>query len=226
MGSIALDNGESVYVHDGTGSADPVAISGLEGSSVANLMKNRERFDYTWANASERTSQTGMVQGSRGYQEDVKAEYLYDNSAWRLALPYIEFTATTTVSSNNTLTNLGVFSVDATSSTDTAIVTPGANGILRFTNPGVYSVSLLVQMTTGGTPAPANGRTFIEITVPPGYSDIVVRANINTAEDAGSVALPALRVSSSNYDLQFDIHKNTATASISAVSRVRIARLG
>lgn len=90
MGSIPLDNGESVYIHDGTGSADPVAISAAEGSSVANLMKNRERFDYTWANSTERTEQTGMVQGSRGYQEDTRAEYVYGSSGsvWQLtALP-------------------------------------------------------------------------------------------------------------------------------------------
>lgn len=140
MGSIALDNGESVYVHDGTAAADPVAISAAEGSSVANLFKKRERFDFTWANAAERGSQTGMVSFSRGIQEDTKTEYVYDGGQWRLASPYIELSAgNQSFGAGNYLAQTG-WSVDATRSTDTALVTV-SGGVFTFVRAGIYMIS-------------------------------------------------------------------------------------
>ncbi len=92
MGSIPLDNGESVDYPDGSSSGLASAFATFA-TAIANLFKKRERFDFTWANSSERTGQTGMIQGSRGYQEDTKAEYAYDGSTWRLtALPARSFT--------------------------------------------------------------------------------------------------------------------------------------
>ena len=152
MGSIPLDNGESVYTHDGTGDADPIAISAAEGSNLAALMRNRERFDYTWANSTERGAQTGMVQGSRGYQEDTKTEYLYDSSAWRLATPYAEF------SGSNISMGAGIYeagnawTVDATRSTDTTFVTVSGNAF-NFVRPGVYMMSATAELSAVGSNA-------------------------------------------------------------------------
>lgn len=160
MGSIPLDNGESVYIHDGTGSADPVAISAAEGSSVAALMANRERFDYTWANSAERVAQTGMVQGSRGYQEDTKTEYLYDSSAWRLATPYIEFSGGNQVIPDTGEHGLTGWSVDGTRSSDTTMVTNSLHGF-TFVRPGIYIIQMRVAGGSGG------GLTMLTAETPP-----------------------------------------------------------
>lgn len=227
MGSIALDNGESVYIHDGTGSADPVAISAAEGSSVANLMKNRERFDYTWANSTERTGQTGMVQGSRGYQEDTKSEYLYDSSAWRLALPYAEYTASVSPVANSTLTLVGTFSIDSTNSTDSTMASPQTSGILRFANPGIYSISSYTKLRDSGdtTTDSVTSRTFLDLSIPPTFNNIIQRMSIVVGEDSGSLSMPTLRVPSSNYDIQFVVFKNTAITTTLVKTRIRVARL-
>lgn len=226
MGSIPLDNGESVYIHDGTGSADPVAISALEGSSVANLMKNRERFDYTWADAAERAAQTGMIQGSRGYQEDSKSEYIYDNSAWRLGLAYAEYTSVTTGVANSVVTSLGSFTLDASASTDSTMATPGGTGVIRIANPGIYSISSLCALKVGaGANDPATSRTFIDVALS-GSIDPLQRMSCQTGEDRVSLSLPTYRVAVANTDLLFQIFKNTSGSAGTYVdTRVRIGRL-
>lgn len=217
MGSIPLDNGESVYIHDGTGSADPVAISAAEGSNLANLMKNRERFDYTWANSVERTTQTGMVQGSRGYQEDIKTEYIYDNSDWRLALPWSEFTASKSTGDTAITTTVGTLSIDSTQSTDANFVTPGASGILTLVQPGVYLISV-----TLATNAATTGRTFIEILYP--GSTVYSRSSIVVGEDTGTLTTP-MRTTAANTSFSVNFYKITG-GTTTVATRVRIARLG
>ena len=227
MGSIALDNGESVYIHDGTGSADPVAISAAEGSSVANLMKNRERFDYTCADSTERTGQTGMVQGSRGYQEDTRTEYIYDSSAWRLAVPYAEYTASISSAAESTLLLAGNFSVDSTNSTDTTMVTLPSSGAINIVRPGIYSISSFTRLRVpdDSGPDPATSRSFVEISIPPGYENILQRQPIPTLEDSGSLALPTLRVTAANSVYQFVVFKQTGDTNTLVKTRIRIARL-
>ena len=218
MGSIPLDNGESVYIHDGTGSADPVAISAAEGSSVADLMKNRERFDYTWADSTERTEQTGMVQGSRGYQEDTKSEYLYDNSAWRLALPYAEFNASKSLADTPGGANpVGVFSIDSTQSNDSTFAVPGGDGEITLTQPGIYAVSCLTNM--GGT---ATSRSFMQVDL---GGVALQRLSIVVGEDYGSVSVPNCRTVSTGVIMRILLFKQTgATATV--ITRLRIARMG
>jgi len=227
MGSIALDNGESVYIHDGTGSADPVAISAAEGSSVANLMKNRERFDYTWADSTERTGQTGMVQGSRGYQEDTKTEYIYDSSVWRLAVPYAEYTTSISSAAENTLLLAGDFSVDSANSTDTTMVTLPSSGTINIVRPGIYSISSFTRMRVSGDTGPdsSTGRSFVEISIPPGYENIIQRQPIPQFEDSGSLSLPTLRVTAANSTYQFVVFKQTGHTTPLIKTRIRIARL-
>jgi hypothetical protein len=141
MGSIALDNGESVYIHDAIGSADPVAVSAAEGSSLVALMQKRERFDFTWANSTERGAQTGMLQGSRGYQEDTKAEYVYESGAWRVTPAFIQFTATgqaTTAATNQQMTG---WTLASSASTDTSLATWDTNHFV-LPRTGIYIVSM------------------------------------------------------------------------------------
>jgi hypothetical protein len=229
MGSIALDNSESVYIHDSTGSADPVAISAAEGSSLANLMKNRERFDYTWADQSERAAQLGMVQGSRGYQEDIKSEYLFDNGAWRLALPYIEFTASNINVPDTTFYGAGVLSVDSASSTDTTMVTSPSTDVLRFVNPGIYSVQSHWQLRNSSDTgwAPVTARSFIDLVQTGGTGLTPIhRYSVGSGEDQLSFSIPSLRVVSSNSDYTQNIYKTNGVGSTLVKTRVRIARIG
>lgn len=214
MGSIALDNGESVYIHDGTGDADPVAISALEGSSVAALMRNRERFDFTWADASERGAQTGMVQGSRGYQEDTKTEYLYDSSAWRLAIPYIEFSASTLAMSASTWLASSGWSVDATRSTDTTMVTV-SGGVFTFVRAGIYSISTNAAVTTPGT-------TVFQLL----STDAAHLATVSIAGFVANVSTLNVpyRITADNTSLYLWAY-NTSASDLSD-RRVRIVRLG
>jgi hypothetical protein len=151
MGTIALDNGEVVYIHDGTGSADPVAISAAEGSSLAALMRNRERFEYSWATSSARTSQTGMVQGSRGYQIDTKTEYIYDGGAWRVEPAYIEFTAANQAVSAGS-TQLTGFTVNAGKTTDTTLVSWSLTNFV-IARAGVYLLNFSANLSAVTQPA-------------------------------------------------------------------------
>lgn len=148
MANIPLGHGEYVYVHDGSGSMSPAAISSAEGSNLANLLKNRQRFDFEWANAAARGAQTGMVQGSRGYQIDTKTEYLYDAGQWRLAIPYIEFSSTDQViADDNTYGQTG-WSVDTSRSTDQDMVTVSGNEF-TFTQAGLYIVAVKCSGVSG-----------------------------------------------------------------------------
>ena len=217
MGSIALDNGESVYIHDGTGSADPVAISAAEGSSVANLMKNRERFDYTWADSTERTGQTGMVQGSRGYQEDTKTEYIYDNSVWRLATPYIEFTGgTQSLSGSGVPDASSGWSVSTTNSTDTTLVTV-SGGTFTFVRAGIYSIMVTGSLSALGSIPYQNVTTDSagnqHVSIGP-FSGLPV----------GTVSIPAFRIASDNTPLYFWITNTVASDYTNRT--VRITRIG
>jgi hypothetical protein len=226
MGSIPLDNGESVYIHDGTGSADPVAISAAEGSSLANLMAKRERFDFTWADSGERTGQTGMVQGSRGYQEDNKTEYLYDNSSWRLALPYAEYTASQTNVLDGVISLTGNYVVDATQTTDTTMVTIPSNGTIRFVNAGIYAVQSTTEMRNSADNAwaPITARSFVDLDttalVP------IHRQSAGAGEDQMSFSMANVRIPSNNYDLVHVIYKVNGNATTLCKTRLRIARLG
>jgi hypothetical protein len=228
MGSIPLDNGESVYIHDGTGSADPVAISAAEGNSLADLMRRRERFDFTWANAAELDAQTGMVQGSRGYREDTKSEYLYDNSTWRLALPYAEYTATQTNVADGTFTGLGVFAIDSGQSTDSSMLVPQSSGIVRCVNPGIYSIQAhtLIRNSADDAWLPVTARSFLDISVPPGVPIPLHRASVNAGEDQISIAMPVLRITASNTDIEVRIFKTNGVGTTRCKTTVRIARLG
>lgn len=126
---------------------DPTSIvqeSQTQGASIQAALSKRERFDFVWANSAERTAQTGMVQGSRGYQVDTKSEYIYDNSAWRLSLSFIRFSGTGNMATSGTgWIGPANLTLDAAASTDSGMATIGASGssrYIRLVNPGVYTI--------------------------------------------------------------------------------------
>lgn len=205
--------------------ADPVSLvqeSQTQGATIQAALNKRERYDFVWANSSERTSQTGMVQGSRGYQIDTKSEYIYDNSAWRLAAPHIEFTTSKSNIANGTVAYVGTFAVDNPPTTDSAMATVGSDGIIVIANPGLYAISSLSTMVA----TPATDRTFLDLALSTDDSQLIQRVSIVTGEDKGSISMPNLRITSSNVNCYFKIFRNVTTPSQPVTTRVRVTRIG
>ena len=66
---------------------DPASLmqmSATMAASVQDALNNRSRYNYVWDDAADRTAQTGMINGSAGYQIDTKGEYVYDGAQWVL----------------------------------------------------------------------------------------------------------------------------------------------
>jgi hypothetical protein len=204
--------------------SDPSSIvqeSQAQGDSIELALSKRERYDFVWENSAERTAQTGMVQGSRGYQVDTKTEYAYDSSNWRLALPYAEFNSSANASPNANVLSIGTMTVNPTTSTSTtmAVAVPARPGNLTLVDSGIYSIT--ATSFYGGT---INGRTFLAVneyvsTVP------IVRFGATTGETLSSIAA-VYRTSSSNFEISFQFFKNTTVGSTDVNTTVRIARLG
>jgi len=195
-------------------------ISATEASNLDTFFANRERFDYVWVNASERGAQTGMAQGSRGYQTDSKSEYVYDSNAWRLQLSYAEFTATASTPSG-TLTFSGNLTLDGSKSTNSTFVVPAGNGILKIVDPGIYAIST-VSNTVGVIGA--SGRSFLDLSLVASAGD-TQRVSINVGEDRGSLSAPSVRITAPNQLVYFQ-HFFTAGATVNMNTSVRIARIG
>lgn len=53
-------------------------------TAITDLGQSRAIQTFRWADASERSSQTGMVAGDAGYQTDMGMDYIYTGSAWRM----------------------------------------------------------------------------------------------------------------------------------------------
>lgn len=203
-----------------------VQASQTQGDSVQAALSKRERYDFVWGNDSERIDQTGMMQGSRGYQIDTKSEYIYDNSNWRLALSHAEFTAQKNIDPSGSPQLLGVFSIDAAFSTNSSFAIPGTDGIIVLVEPGIYAVSTVTYMrNTGDTAyAPATARTFLNLGFAPISADLQ-RVSIVVGEDRGSIASPNVRSTFANQNLYFEAFQNTGGVAL-LKTRARITRLG
>lgn len=132
--------------------ASLVQASQAQGDSTQYALNNRQRYDFVWPTSAERIAQLGMVQGSRGYQVNTKSEYLYDNSNWRLAIPYAEFNfpAKSMPAMGGVYTPLGQAAIITASSTSTTFVTaPVGQGQFMITDPGVYGFSVYGSQPSG-----------------------------------------------------------------------------
>lgn len=212
---------DSIYYPDISAAQNQPGYMGTHATSVQVALSARQRYTYVWANATARTAQAGMTEGSVGYQLDTKTEYKYENGVWRLATPHAEFTSTTTVN-NTTTTQLGTFTLDSTRSTSTNFVTPGGTGFVNIADPGIYSVSSF-SSTADGTPM--SGRSFLDLATTADDSGILQRISINVGENAGSISMPNLRTVASPTSLYFKMYQTTG-ASRSIPTRIRITRLG
>lgn len=213
-GIYGLENGDS---------GDPITESQTQAASIQAAFDKRQRFDYVWANTAARNAQTGMQQGSRGYQADIRTEYLYDNGAWRLALPYAEFTATSASFGTAGGQPVGVFNVDTATSTDTAFVTSdgSTSGVLFLTNPGIYAV---YSLTNINTPTTSPGSMDLTNTATYSLASVIHRTQMPTSEILGGNVAPAIRTTTSNAPIGF--WANIAHSNSSINTRVRIARIG
>lgn len=220
MASFELTSPDNIAKPINGSPASIVQVGQTLGDSVQATLSKRERYDFVWANSTERTAQTGMVEGSRGYQLDTKSEYIYDNSNWRLATPYAEFSASLgSVGDTPPAAEqpIGVLSIIPTQSTDQTFIVPQASGILRVVRPGIYALSAVTDIG-----APVTGRTFLQVTM---GSTNLQRLSVVNSETVGSLAVPNVFVTAANTDLSFKYYKQTGGNSI-VTSTVRIARTG
>jgi len=212
----------SIYFTDGAQPESSSAESATQASSIHTQFALRERYDFMWDNASQRDAQTGMVQGSRGYQVDTKTEYLYDNGEWRFALSYAEYNKTAVQSIPNvTETSIINMSLVTGASTDATFTTVnGATGAITITNPGVYALSLVVGMSGAlGTTNYAAFRPDTTGTAPPMSL---------SAFNAGSttVSVPFLRTTVPNYLFYPRMYQSGGAAANTLYAILRIGRLG
>jgi hypothetical protein len=111
---------------------------------------------YRWADATERTSQTGMQAGDVGYQEDTGVQYQYSGSAW-VALPggataQLVKNSTTWSFPNSALTQL-ISTYFDTDVSENVTVTTGSDTRLTIVRPGRYRVYGQVTFSNNATGA-------------------------------------------------------------------------
>jgi len=220
---MATTSPDSVYFLTGTQPQSLENYSATLASSVQGALALRERYSFVWADATEQGSQTGMVTGSTGYRTDIKTEYIYENSAWRLKTPHAEFTSTITAN-DGVWTSLGGLNMDSGLSTSTVFATSlGNNGGLVITDPGIYSISTFT--TANGATANVTTVQMSSALNPNTTSARIIRGPFVNGDDTASIGLPNLRVASSGYTVYFNILNNTG-ASRQMVNRIRITRIG
>lgn len=198
---------------------DPASIvqaSQAQGDSIETAFGKRERFDFVWANSAERTGQTGMVQGSRGYQIDTKTEYLYDNSNWRLATSYSEWNHGPQVVGTGVEAQATALTINNTLSTDTAFITTTGAGIINFVNPGIYAVSWTITLNAG---APGT-QGYASVAYGPAGANIISLAAFALTGGV-TVSIPFLRTTASNTTANLRLYQNSgANTTMSSILRI------
>lgn len=203
---------------------DPASIvqeSQTQAASIQAALAKRQRYDYVWPTSAERTAQTGMTQGSRGYQVDTKTEYLYDNSNWRLAVSYGEWSRVSGFSvpnaSETTLTGL---SIDTGLSTDTTFVTVNSGtGVITLVNPGVYAMSLTIGSLS------SLGSTNYGAIRPDNTGSLPPISLSGFTAGATTVSVPFYRTASSNVTLYPRMYQSGGGSATTSYIILRIGRL-
>jgi len=156
---------DSIYYADGTTPASLADITAAMATSVQNALLFREMHSFSWANATERGAQTGMIVGDIGYQIDNLVYYRYDGTAWRIwhKAP-AAYTPTFTA-----------FTPSATS-----FVYSIASGVVRITGRATCGTTLPTGSITFTTPANFN----IDLTsVSASISAIIGTGGVDAATD-------------------------------------------
>ena len=135
---------DSIYYADGTTPASLADITSAMATSVQNALDLREGHTFAWANATEKSAQTGMITGDIGYQADNATIYIYSGSAWKIwaktPTSYSPtFTAFTASSSSFTYSiAAGVVRITGKATCATTLPT----GQITFTTPTGYNIDI------------------------------------------------------------------------------------
>lgn len=218
----------SIYFTDPAQPESSENESSTQASSIHTQFALRERYDFSWDSDAERNGQTGMVQGSRGYQSNTRTEYLFDAGAWRLAVPHTEWTFNSGALTGGGVWPVGAFQIDAATSTSqnqAVAASAPKTGQIIITDPGVYAYS--ATMGTVGAVA-FGGRTFMEVSYSSDVTNapaIVNRTSIVVGEDRGTISVPNLRTTVANQAIFLNFfHGDTTSRTIAG--RARLTRLG
>lgn len=205
--------------------SDPASIaqeSQSQATSIQNALLKRMRFDFVWDDTAERNAQTGMEQGSRGYQIDTRTEYLYDSGTWRLGAAFIRGTSSTGSINTGVAAFIGTPTLDATATTDTTLGTFGASNI-TLAQPGIYSI----QFTGKENGSNANGgQSQLVISTANNFSDVPGRLSNSMFSGAlmSTCVLPFFRATAANTVIYF-FYYNDAGAARTMNCTVAVGRL-
>jgi hypothetical protein len=124
-------------------------------ASMQAALAIRSRYDFVWTNVGDRNAQTGMVDGSRGYQIDTGYDYKYNGTSWRNTAVGLVPIMPTTVSGTGTSLGVGgqVNLVNATSAQINGIFTAEYDNYRIDINipDSSAAFSVFLQMCVGGT---------------------------------------------------------------------------
>lgn len=225
---MATSSPDNIFYRTGTDTFSDAAESSTQASSIQNALNLRQSYSFIWANATARGAQTGMVQGSTGYQIDTSSAYIFDNAAWRLTLSYAEFSVAAQNVTVNTYVPIGTLTVNSGKSTDTAFVT-GSGGGFILTNPGVYSFSLYSVSTSF---VAASNNSYVQISDgsnPSTAANQLMRGPWLTGTSTASVSIPFYNctVAGQVIYIWYNFASGTTPSPVPNVtSTVRIGRLG
>jgi len=220
---MATTSPDDIFYVTGLSPESREVESSDQASSIQRAFDKRQRYDFVWANATERDDQTGMVQGSRGYQADSKTEYIYDNLSWRLATAHIEFTATKAIGSASGIGIVaGNFSIVSASSTDQTMAYANGDGIIRIVNPGLYSVSAFVTFSAGFTQL-----GFVQLSTnnsPNIDAGRITRGVHAPGDDTATLSMPNLRILTADQPTYWSITQQSGST-LNCTTRLRITRI-
>lgn len=205
-----------------TGPQDQAAWGNALASSVQNSLNNRQRYQYVWPNDAARLNQTGMQEGSLGYQLDTKSNYIYEASRWRLSTPYVEFD-TSNVSLPNATYVRPPFNLNSNSSTSTTFATYSASepGIITLTDPGIYAISWYYEMST-----PFSGSTFIAISnAIAGNAGTQFYAVNPFVANVATAAVPFINFPGAGAKIYFAIYQTSGATITQNMGKLRIGRV-
>lgn len=80
---MPITSPDNIFFPDVSSPAAEVTNLSTMAASIQTALGFRTRFDFVWTNLAGRTAQTGMVDGSRGYQIDTGFDYKYNGTVWR-----------------------------------------------------------------------------------------------------------------------------------------------
>lgn len=191
----------------------PSVESSAQATTIQTAFSLRQRYEFVWANSAARIAQAGMVASSIGYQIDTKSEYIYDSGAWRLKLPYGEWTTASQAVIATTFFQPITTTLVTANTTDSTFVSI-TGGVVTFVSPGIYSVTWIASSGTG------TSTSFL------GIYDSLARTNIFAVgpftANVGQVNL-VYRTASANFQMWL---WGRMAANDTITSTIRIARLG